>query len=227
MAFDEATFSKAASNSFDVVSDRQEPAEDRLVEAARRGHHTAFATLCERYGQQLLRAAHRITRSPEDAEDAVQDALMRAFIHVGEFDGRSSFSTWLTRIAINSSLMILRKKRTLLETAIESTDESGVDKRRYEIADGAPNPERHYAQHEEKKLLRIAIGNLRPKLRDVVRTQQLEERSMRETAKLMGISIAAAKGRLFHAKAALRRSPVLKLARRSRCAGESRVLSAA
>src|SRR5215467_8928879 len=85
--------------------------ENKLVEAAQNGHQSAFSILCERYGHQLLRTAHRITRSREDAEDAVQDALMRAFMHVKDFDGRSSFGTWITRIAINSALMILRKKR--------------------------------------------------------------------------------------------------------------------
>jgi len=227
MAFENAAFSSERSKSWGVASDSHELAEDRLVDAAKRGHHTAFATLCERYGQQLLRAAHRITRSPENAEDAVKDALMKAFVHVGDFDGRSSFSTWLTRIAINSSLMILRKKRSLLEMATESADELDGGKPKYEIADRSSSPERRYAQQEEKQLLRTAVGNLRPKLREIVRLQQLEERSMGETAKRMGISVAAAKGRLFHAKAALRRSPILKLMQRSRSSGEGRVLSAA
>jgi RNA polymerase sigma factor (sigma-70 family) len=88
------------------------PSDESLVEAVKGGHSAAFATLSERYRQQLFRAARRITRSCEDAEDAVQDTLLRAFVHVTDFDGRSSFGTWLTRIAINSALMILRKKRT-------------------------------------------------------------------------------------------------------------------
>src|SRR4029077_2781270 len=79
-----------------VMSESREPAERSLVEAAKSGHSPAFGTLCERYAQQLLRATHRITRNREDSEDAVQDALMRAFVHLRDFDGRSSFSTWLT-----------------------------------------------------------------------------------------------------------------------------------
>src|SRR5258708_17224667 len=89
--------------------------DESLVEAAKRGHSMAFATLSERYRQQLFRAAHRITRSCEDAEDAVQDSLLRAFVHITDFDGRSSFGTWLPRIAINSAPMIFRKKRASLE----------------------------------------------------------------------------------------------------------------
>ena len=198
--------------------------DESLVEAAKSGHSMAFATLSERYRQQLFRAAHRITRSREDAEDAVQDALLRAFVHMADFDGRSSFGTWLTRIAINSALMILRKKRASLEIATECSDDFGADGPCYEIADRAPNPERHYAQSEEESMLRKAIQNLRPTLRVVVQIQQLQERSMRETAEAIGISLAATKRRLFHAKNALRRSVIPKLAHQPRSASRIRAL---
>ncbi len=92
--------------------------EDALVAAAKQGQAEAFATLCQPYAQRLIRNAHRITRNHEDAEDALQDAFLSAFIHIQNFDGRSSFSTWLTRIAINSALMTLRKKRSSRETSI-------------------------------------------------------------------------------------------------------------
>src|SRR6266481_8099666 len=136
-----------------VMYKSQEPAEQSLVEAAKGGHSTAFGALCERYTQQLLRAAHRITRNREDSEDAVQDALLRAFVHLRDFDGRSSFSTWLTRIAINSALMILRKKRTSLEVATAGSDDLDMNRGGFQIADRAPNPERLYAQGEEEKIL--------------------------------------------------------------------------
>src|SRR6266478_1437863 len=80
--------------------------DESLVEAAKLGHSTAFDTLSERYREQLFRAANRITRSHEDAEDAVQDTLLRAFVHMKEFDGRSKLGTWLTRIAINSAMRV-------------------------------------------------------------------------------------------------------------------------
>jgi RNA polymerase sigma factor (sigma-70 family) len=210
-----------------AVSKPQEPAEKSLVDAAKGGHSTAFGALCERYAQQLLRATHRITRNREDSEDAVQDAMMRAFVHLRDFDGRSSFSTWLTRIAINSALMILRKKRTSVEVPTIGADDFGVDNPVYEVADRAPNPEKQYAQNEEQRILRRAIRSLRPSLRGVVEAQQLQERSMRETARAMCISVAAAKGRLFHAKAALRKSPVLRLMHRPLPNSEFRILSAA
>jgi RNA polymerase sigma factor (sigma-70 family) len=195
-----------------------------LVEAAKRGHSTAFATLSERYRKQLFRAAHRITRSCEDAEDAVQDTLLRAFVHVRDFDGRSSFGTWLTRIAINSALMILRKKRPSLEIVTDCNEDFGADGLRYVIADHRPNPEGDYAQSEEESMLKRAIQSLRPTLRVVVQIQELQERSLRETAEALGISMAAAKGRMFHAKKALRRSVIPKLTRQPRLGSRIRVL---
>jgi RNA polymerase sigma factor (sigma-70 family) len=205
----------------------QQPVERVLVEAAKAGESTAFATLSERYKPQLLRATYRITRNREDSEDALQDAFLRAFVHLKDFDGRSSLATWLTRIAINSALMILRKKRSSLEVATLDGEEFGGDGVVYEIADRAPNPEKRYAQSEEEGVLRKAIHRLRPPLRKIIEVHQLQERTMSETAEVMCISVAAAKGRLFHAKVALRKSPVLKLMSRSRCAGVYPVLTAA
>jgi RNA polymerase sigma-70 factor (ECF subfamily) len=176
-----------------------------LVQAAKNGHSTAFATLSEQYREQLFRAAHRITRTREDAEDAVQDTLLRAFVHMGDFEGRSSFGTWMTRITINSALMILRRKRTSLEIAIGRNNDSGGDDLCYGITDHTPSPETRYAQTEEQRILRTAIQRLRPKLRVVVQIH-LQGRSLEETAGVLGISLSAAKGRLFHAKKALRRS---------------------
>jgi RNA polymerase sigma factor (sigma-70 family) len=192
--------------------------DESLVEAAQRGYSTAFAALSERYRKQLFRAAHRITRTREDAEDAVQDTLLRAFVHVTDFDGRSSFGTWLTRIAINSALMILRKKRPSLEIAADCKDDFGADGLRYVITDDRPNPERRCAQSEEESMLKKAIQNLRPTLRVVVQIQELQERSLRETADAIGISLAAAKGRMFHARKALRKSMIPKRVHQSRFA---------
>jgi RNA polymerase sigma factor (sigma-70 family) len=85
--------------------------EASLLATAKSGEAAALDTLYRAHAERLFRTVHRITRNREDAEDAVQDSLLRAFIHLKSFDGRSTFSTWLTRIAINSALMILRKRR--------------------------------------------------------------------------------------------------------------------
>jgi RNA polymerase sigma factor (sigma-70 family) len=194
-----------------------------VVLAARNEHATAFATLSHQYREQLFRAAHRVTRTREDAEDAVQDTLLRAFVHLGDFEGRSSFGTWLTRIAINSALMVLRRKRASLEMAIGRNNDSGGDDLCYGITDHAPSPETRYAQAEEQRILRTAIQRLPPNLRAVVQIQ-LQGLSMRETAEALGISLSAAKGRLFHAKKALRRSLIRKLVNQPRFAGKLCVL---
>jgi RNA polymerase sigma factor (sigma-70 family) len=227
MFFKDLTISNTKRKARSAAYEAQQLAERSLVEAAKAGQPTAFGALCERYSQQLLRIALRVTRNREDAEDAVQDALLRAFVHLRDFDGRSSFGTWLTRIAINSALMILRRKRTSHEVAMAGTDDSGAGAPVYEIADRAPNAERRYARSEEEGILKRAIHNLRPALREVVEIQQLQECSIGEAAKAMCISVAAAKGRLFHARAALRRSSLLKLMRKRRPGREFRVLSAA
>jgi len=203
------------------------PSDARLVEAAQKGHPTAFDTLCERYARRVFRTAHRVTRNREDAEDAVQDALMRAFVHIRDFDGRSSFVTWLTRIAINSALMILRKRRTTLEVVTKDRDDIAVAEESYKIPDRAPNPERRYLQNEQARALKKAVQALRPSLREVVEIQQFQERSLQETAEMMSISVAAAKSRLLHARVALRKSTVLKLMQQTQSGGGLRAMSTA
>jgi RNA polymerase sigma factor (sigma-70 family) len=199
--------------------------DESLVKAAKSGHSLAFDALTERYRKQLFRTALRITRSCEDAEDAVQDALLSAFLHVREFDGRSSFGTWLTRIAINSALMHLRKKRSSGEIVTDYNDDVAADGVRLGMTERRPNPEKQYAQSEEESMLKKAIEGLRPALRAVVQIQVLQESSMRETAEAIGISMSATKGRLFHAKKALRRAVVRKLKEQYRFNGRIRVLT--
>jgi len=184
--------------------------EAQLLAAARRGRSEAFEALCRPLTAKLLKAAFYITRNREDAEDAVQDSLLRAFAHIQGFDGRSSFSTWLTRIVINSSLMIRRKVRNARQVSADELSESSETRPHLQIPDHAANPEQHFLQSEKKRILRDAIGTLRPRIRAVVEMGQLQERPMKETAKLLDISVAAAKGRLFHARAALRDSSRLR-----------------
>lgn len=184
--------------------------EKSLVAAAKYGESVAFDVLCERLTPRILRSLLRITKNREDAEDALQDSLLSAFIHLGEFDGRSAFSTWLTRIAINSALMILRKKRTSREISLDGSADSDAMTASWEMPDHAPNPEKRYAQHERENILRGAISTLRPAVRKVIELQQLQEHSMKETAAIIGISVPAAKARLFHGKVALRKTSRLK-----------------
>jgi RNA polymerase sigma factor (sigma-70 family) len=177
-----------------------------LVAAAKRGQRASFDALCERSSSKILRTTYRITQNREDAEDALQDALLKAFVHLKDFDGRSSFSTWLTRIAINSALMILRKKRLCREISVESFADGNEAGKVWEIIDCTPNPETRYQERERERILWGVIDGLRPSVRKVIEFQLAQDCPMKETAEKIGISVCAAKSRLFHAKAAIRKS---------------------
>ena len=133
---------------------------------------------------------------------------MRAYMHLNTFDGRAQFSTWLGRIAINSSLMILRRKRSHPETSMEITD--GDTWQHWDIADRAKNVEERYARHESVERLRRAIRCLKPPLRSVVESYQANDSSLNELAEFAGISVAATKSRLSRAKQTLRKAFELK-----------------
>jgi RNA polymerase sigma-70 factor, ECF subfamily len=198
-----------------VVANFEEWSEGRLIAAAKNGHRAAFGVLCERHAEMILRVTFRITRNREDAEDAVQDSFMSAFVHITNFDERSRFATWLTRIAINSALGQLRKKRGIREIPMDETNPAAEFRPHLEIPDRTPNPEENYDIHERREIIGAAVGRLRPRNRRVVEVHQLGEFSVKETAKILGISIAAAKARMFHARAALRRMPMLRSVRQA------------
>ncbi len=178
--------------------------DEALVAGAKMGHGSFFDELHKRHRERMFRVARRITRHREDAQDAVQESFLSAYVHLGKFDERARFSTWLTRIAINAALMKVRKNRTSRKVEVEdAADAVG-------LSDSVPNPEETYARTEQKAALRDAIAKLRPRLQNVVELHDLREYSLHEIAEALGISVTAAKARLFHARAALRRAAELK-----------------
>lgn len=177
--------------------------EDALLTAVKRGQTTAFDELWRSHGNRLLRTTYRITRNREDAEDALQGALLNAFVHIRTFDARSSFSTWLTRIAINSALMILRKKRSASHISLDDAGDGDAQTEVGALRDPAPGPEAHCARREQEATLASAIRQLRPDFRQALILQKLEERSTKEVAQIMRISVSAAKARVFRAKKTL------------------------
>ena len=181
--------------------------DDMLVAAAQGGQEWAFVELCARYSKRVFNTIYGVTKNREDAEDALQDSMMRAFLHLKQFDGRSSFATWFTRIGINSALMILRKRRIRLETSMDATAD-GEPWQAWQIADLSANPEQHYVGHEKSVRLKRAICRLPSTLRSVVELGQMEGHSMKQIARNMGISVPATKSRLARAKVALRKSMV-------------------
>jgi RNA polymerase sigma-70 factor, ECF subfamily len=180
--------------------------DEVLVGAARLGGRPAFAELWERHSSTVFKVAYRITKNRDDAEDVIQEAWMRAYVHLNTFDGRAKFSTWLTRIVINSALMTLRRKRAHPETSMEITD--GETWQNWEIADQTKDVEEVYVRHERIERLRRAIGRLQPSLRNVVEIHQSNDSSVKEIAELAGLSVAATKSRLLRARRALRKDLV-------------------
>ena len=156
--------------------------------------------------RRIFRTAYRITSNREDAEDAMQDAYLQACTHFQDFDGRSKFSTWLTKIAINSSLMILRKRRHARTVSLENAGDSEESTGFQEKGDPGPDAEKRYLQAERETALRNAVRALRPHLRGVIELTELGERSIREAAEMLGLSVAAVKARLFHARRTLSNS---------------------
>jgi RNA polymerase sigma-70 factor (ECF subfamily) len=128
---------------------------------------------------------------------------MKAYQHLNTFDGRAQFTTWLTRIAINSSLMILRRKRARPETSIDISD--GDAWQHWEIADQTKSVEELYTGQERVERLKRTICRLQPALRNVIEIHQSEDCSVKEVAELAGISVAATKSRLLRARKILRR----------------------
>jgi RNA polymerase sigma-70 factor (ECF subfamily) len=180
------------------------PTDEVLVAAAKSGDHPAFLELWTRHSNKAFKAVYLITGNRDDAEDAIQDAWMNAYLHLNSFDGRAQFSTWFRRIAINSSLMILRRKRARAETSMEITDGDGRQYR--EIADQTKNVEELYTRQERVERLRRAICRLKPSLRNVLEMHQSKDGSLKEVAEFTGISVAATKSRLSRARKTLRRA---------------------
>jgi RNA polymerase sigma-70 factor, ECF subfamily len=175
-----------------------------LAMEARRGAQTAFDELYRRHSQRMFWVAFRITRSREDAEDAVQESFLSAYIHLKDFEGRAAFLTWMSRIATNTALMKVRRARTSREVSTEEFCETFDLIFADRFVEPSPSAEQTCSQHEEKLILKNAILQLRPVLRRTVNCY-LSCGSMDETAKALGISVVAAKGRLFHARLTLRK----------------------
>jgi RNA polymerase sigma-70 factor, ECF subfamily len=204
-----------------AVSDLRAWSEEQLIAAAKSGRRAPFGELCQRHMEKVSCVTRRIVRNREDAEDAAQECFLNAFVHLKDFDGRSQFATWLTRIAINAALMKLRKNRGAREVSIDEPNPSSEPVAQREFRHHAPDPEESCSLRERKRIVKSAIAGLRPGARNVVELIHLQEHSIRETAQILGISIGAVKARMFHAKIALHRMPLLQSAGSSNCARQA------
>jgi RNA polymerase sigma-70 factor, ECF subfamily len=177
--------------------------EGALVASAKAGNLAAFEELVNRYERRIFRLAMNITQNREDAEDAAQDAFLKSFQHLENFQGDSRFYTWLVRIAVNEALMRLRRRRPNI-TSIDQPTQNDGELIPQQIEDWGPTPEQRYARNELNSILTIVIGELDPIFRTVFLLRDVEQLSTEETADILGISVPAVKSRLLRARLKLR-----------------------
>ncbi len=166
-----------------------------LVAATRRGDPHAFEKLVLRYERKVFAVAQRITKNREDAEDATQETFHRAFLHLDGFQEKSLLSTWLTRIAINQSLMLVRRRRGAVEVSPEGCEDR-ADSNLETFVDRSPNPEESCLRRERTELLAKAIGGLGPATRRTILLSDIEEHSLKETAQILDMTISGVKSRV-------------------------------
>jgi RNA polymerase sigma-70 factor (ECF subfamily) len=179
--------------------------ENTLVADARAGNGDAFAALLSQYDTRLFRLALRITGNQQDAADALQEALLKAFRGLVGFRGDSRFYTWIVRIVLNEGLIKLRERRrdlmVSLNEPIQTDDDSFMPR---EIEDWGDNPEQRYSKTEFDAILNQNLDQLEPTLRIVFLLRDVEGFSIEETARMLGLSIPAVKTRLLRARLKLR-----------------------
>ena len=181
------------------IAEGSKEADAVLVTAAKAGKSEAFDELIRRYQHRVLRLANRITKNYEDAEDVVQESFHKAYLHIHDFQEKSRFSTWLMRIAINESFMLLRHRSRGNEMEIgDSSEVPKVAARAF--VDRQPDPEMSCWRRERSDALRKAINRLNSSLRAAVVLRTLEERSVEETAQILGTTTGTVKARLFHGR---------------------------
>jgi len=196
---DEVDKSGTATNSLSTSA-----AEGALVIAAKNGNERAFETLVERYRRRMLAVALRFTHVQEDAEDVTQQSFQKAFVYLQTFEGKSSFSTWLTRITVNQALMLLRRARGRREISIDGEPSELKRAACLQIPDPDPDPEACCLQRDEGATLSAAMNTLAPGLRTTIELRDLAELSTEETARRMGLSVGAVKSRRSRARRKLR-----------------------
>jgi RNA polymerase sigma-70 factor, ECF subfamily len=191
-----------------TVSSHKHACDDTLLTAAQSGDAVAFGELSGRYSKRILYRLYRMLGTREEAEDVLQESLLKAFVHLSQFKARSSFSTWMTRIAINSALMALRKRRFRSEVSVDMAQDDCKTQQVWDIPDHSLGPEACYALGESREVLRKVTCRLSPRDRKVVELYHGDGYSLNEVANALGISAAAVKSRLMRARLFLRRSLV-------------------
>jgi len=179
---------------------------DDVVLAAQAGSSAAFAELHSIYSGRLYRTILSITRNPHDAEEALQETFLRAYLAIKTFEGKSKIYTWLTRIAVNTALMVLRKQHVRSEVLFDPQPNARCETIFFEPKDPAPNPKEAYDLHQRQTKALGAIRRLDPKLRAPIGMQMKHGWSIKEMSRTLNISEAAVKSRLYRARQQLSNS---------------------
>jgi len=182
------------------------PVDDELelVERARKGDAGSFSVLLRRYEGKIFRLAMNITQNREDAEDVLQEAFLKAYEHLDQFQGNSRFYTWIVRIAVNQALMKLRKRRSDRAVSLDEQIDTGEDTVVREIAAWDPDPEERFSREELHGILSGAIDELAPIYRTVFTLRDVDGLSTEETAEVLDLTVPAVKSRLLRARLQLR-----------------------
>jgi RNA polymerase sigma-70 factor (ECF subfamily) len=178
--------------------------DDQLLAAAKTSDERAFEVLSGRYIRSIRKRVYSIVRNSEDTEDVVQDSLLKAYRHLQGFRETYGFSKWITRIAINTALMLLRTRKARPEVSFDHVGGDGQTWGTWETPDPSTDTERAYAVQEALEIMSRAVKSLPPLYRNVLEQYHAQEKSLREAADKLGITVASAKSRLFRARRALR-----------------------
>ena len=175
-----------------------------LVGLAKSGQMDAFDELVSRHERKIFRLTQHITGNREDGQDALQETFLKAFSRLGQFQGDSQFYTWLVRIAVNESLMKLRKGRAHPTVSLDEPIETDDDLIPRELGTWDRNPEQLYAREEWREILDRAVQSLPPIFRTVFVLRDMDQLSTEEAAEVLQLSVPAVKSRLLRARLQLR-----------------------
>jgi len=174
--------------------------EQGLIRLGLKGNQAALEALFARHSGALYQSALKLLGNPEDAEDALQEGMLSAFKNLRRFEGRSKFSSWLTRIVINAALMRLRSQRAHQTVSADQPLGEAELTLAEQLADPAPDPERLYAREELRQLLDRNLTELSPEMRTAVRLRDIEGLSTQEAAEALGVPENTLKSRLHRAR---------------------------
>jgi len=190
----------AREDTLDFNADSYTVREESLLHLALNGDQEALGPLFAPYMSQLYRTALRVVGTPQEAEDALQDGLLRALCHLREFAGRSRFSTWLTSIVTNAALMRLRKAHRDVMTSLDQIHDQDGTPLADRIADTRPNPEEMYAQQERLQILDRGLQRLSATHRNAVQLRDVQGMSTEEAAAALGLPLGTLKSQLYRAR---------------------------